>query len=72
MWNFIIVAIIVSVVVTAAAAAAATVVANNKLFIIIYLKKKIGIFDNKKGLSSPLHLNFVFVKSDKVFAYFPI
>jgi len=66
MWNFIIVAIIVSVVVTAAAAAAATVVAN------IYLKKKIGIFDNKKGLSSPLHLNFVFVKSDKVFAYFPI
>ena len=63
MWNFIIVAIIASVVVVVAAA---TVVAN------IYLKKKIGIFDNKKGLSSPLHLNFVFVKSDKVFAYFPI
>ena len=62
MWNFIIVAIIAVVVVIAAA----TVVAN------IYLKKKIGIFDNKKGLSSPLHLNFVFVKSDKVFAYFPI
>ena len=65
MWNFIIVAIIASVVVIVVVAAA-TVVAN------IYLKKKIGIFDNKKGLSSPLHLNFVFVKSDKVFAYFPI
>jgi len=65
MWNFIIVAIIASVVVIVVVAAA-TVVAN------IYLKKKIGIFDNKKGRSSPLHLNFVFVKSDKVFAYFPI
>jgi len=64
MWNFIIVAIIASVVVVVAAA---TVVAN------IYLKiKKIGIFDNIKGLSPPLHLNFVFVKSDKVFAYFPV
>jgi len=63
MWNFIIVAIIASVVVVVAAA---TVVAN-------YLKiKKIGIFDNIKGLSPPLHLNFVFVKSDKVFAYFPV
>jgi len=56
MWNFVIGAIIASVVVFAS-----TVVA-------IYLKiKKISIFDNIKGLSSPLHLNFVFVKSDKVF-----
>ena len=63
MYNFIIVAIIASVVVVVAAA---TVVAN-------YLKiKKIGIFDNIKGLSPPLHLNFVFVKSDKVFVYFPV
>jgi len=50
MWNFVIGPINASVV-------AATVVA------IIYLKiKKIRIFDNLKGLSSALFLNFIFCK----------